>query len=288
MVLAGVDPGLALVLGAIATATAPAAMTDVIRQSGINNSFTDTLKGIVGIDDAWGLVVFSLVIVFAGQSDGLASVALGVTRDLGGGVLLGIGIGSIAALLTGRLKPGEPMQAEAFGIVFLTAGASLALDVSFLVSGMAAGAIIANFASHHDRAFHEIENIQWPFMVLFFLLGGATLELDAIAALGWIGFLYVLLRALSRILGGYVGARLVDAPPLCRWWYGPALLPQAGVAIGMALVAGEKFPQWSATIMALTIAATVFFELLGPPITLIAIRRVARKSGEQKPIPQHR
>lgn len=274
LALAGVPPGLALILGAIATATAPAAMTDVIHQSGVKNDFTDTLKGIVAIDDAWGLIVFSLVIIFVGHSDGWGGVLLGMSYDLGGSILLGLLIGALATGLTGRLKPGEPLQAEAIGIVFLTAGLSLWLEVSFLVSGMTAGLVVANFARHHDRAFHEIENIQWPFIILFFILGGATLELDAVAALGWSGVLYMVLRVLARLIGGYFGSKAARAPALHARWYGPALLPQAGVAVGMALVAGEQFPQWAQPIMAMTIAATVLFELIGPPITLAAIRRV--------------
>ena len=283
LMLIGVAPGLALILAAIATATAPAAMTDVIRQSGANNGFTDTLKGIVAIDDAWGLVIFSFVIIFVRQSNGWADVLWGAGYDLGGSILLGLGIGWLAAKLTGRLQPGEPLQAEAIGIVFLTAGLSLMLDVSFLVAGMTAGAIVVNFARHHDRAFHEIENIQWPFMILFFILAGASFELEVLQTLGWTGALYVLLRIAARLIGDAIGARIAGVAAWESNWYGPALLPQAGVAVGMALVAGERFPDSAATIMGLTITATIIFEILGPPITLVAIRRVekAQNSPDQ-------
>ncbi len=273
----GVEPGLAILLGAVATATAPAAMTDVIRQSGVENDFTDTLKGIVAIDDAWGLMVFSVVVVMVTQSDGWDSFLAGALWDLGGAMALGAVIGVPGAFLTGRIKPGEPLQSEAMGLVFLAAGLSLWLEVSFLITGMTIGAIIANFARHHSRAFHEIEHIQWPFMVLFFLLAGALLEIDALALLGWTGMFYLLLRIASRIVGSIVGASFGDLPLREGVWYGPALLPQAGVAIGMALVAGERFPDWAAAIMAFTIASTVVFELIGPPLTLLSIRRMASK-----------
>ena len=273
LVAAGMAVGLSLLLAAIATATAPAAIADVIRESGYQTGFTDTLKGIVAIDDVWGLIVFSVVIAFVSQSNGWGNLMTGAAWDLGGALLLGGVLGAVASLLTGRLKPGEPMQAEAIGIVFLAAGLSLWLEVSFLVTGITIGAMIANFAHHHERAFHEIEHIHWPFMLLFFLLAGATLELDALQVMGWIGALFVLLRIVSRLLGGYVGARWSGVPPAHAKWYGPALLPQAGVAVGMALVAGEQFPEWGPVIMAITIASTVVFELVGPPATLFAIRR---------------
>lgn len=271
----GLDPGLALLLASIATATAPAAMTDVIHESGVENGFTNTLKGIVALDDAWGLIVFSVSVVIVDQSNGWNEVLFGAAWDLGGAIILGCVLGAPASYLTGRLKPGEPLQAEAIGIVFLSAGLALWLEVSFLVTGMAAGAIIANFARHHDRALHEIEHIQWPFMILFFLLAGAVLEMEALWLLGWTGAAFLLLRIVARILGGVIGATLGGAPRREVPWYGPALLPQAGVAVGMALVAGERFPDWASAIMAFTIASTVIFEIFGPPITLAAIRKVS-------------
>ena len=277
--MAGLTLGLALILGAIATSTAPAAMADVIRQSGLKNSFTDTLKGIVAIDDVWGLMIFSVAIALVAQSSGWSGFANGVAHELGGGVLLGCVIGIPAAFVTGRISPGEPLQAEAIGIVFLTAGFALWFQVSFLIAAMTVGACIQNFAKHHDRAFHEIENIQWPFMILFFLLAGASLETEALLSLGWVGASYLILRSIARIVGGAVGVRIARAPKRLAFLYGPALLPQAGVAVGMGLVAAEKFPHWGPSIMAVVIASTVVFELIGPPITQQMIRQAARNNG---------
>jgi len=282
LILIGLPPGLALILGAIATATAPAAMADVIRQSGMSNPFTDTLKGIVAIDDVWGLLVFSVALVLAGQSAGWADVASGAGHDLGGAVILGLVLGLPAAQLTGRLLPGEPQQAEAIGVVFLSAGLALWFEVSFLVTGMTVGAVVTNLARHHERAFHEIENLQWPFMILFFLLAGASLEVEALFLLGWTGAIYMVLRVIARWIGGLVGAWVGGVRGPDKALFGPALLPQAGVAVGMALVAGDTFPEWASSIMALTIASTVVFEILGPPVTLAMIRRQAR-SGATPP-----
>lgn len=279
----GVDPGLAFILGAIATATAPAAMQDVIRQSGIENGFTDTLKGITAIDDAWGLMVFAVVVVVVHQmgGSGEAGFLWGAVREIGGSILLGLAIGLPAAYLTGRLSDGEPLMTEALALVFFTAGAAIWLELSYLLAGMTVGAIIVNNARHHTRAFHEIEHIQWPFMILFFILAGAALEPDALFEVGVIGVAYFVLRILTRLVGGWIGAVLGSADAVERPWYGPALLPQAGVAVGMALVAGEQFPAWAEAIMALTIAATVAFELLGPFATLYAVRRVAAQQSSR-------
>ena len=149
-------------------------------------------------------------------------------------------------------------------------------DLSYLISGMTIGAIIVNKARHHTKAFHEIEHIQWQFMILFLILAGASLEADALLNVGFFGLAYVVLRVLSRLLGGWIGAALGKAPPHQRPWFGLELMPQAGVAIGMALVAAKQFPDWSETIIAVTIGTTIAFELLGPVATLMAIRRSAR------------
>ncbi|SFD80154.1 cation:proton antiporter [Roseivivax sediminis] len=273
----GVDPRLALLLGATATATDPAAIADVIRQSGRRTGFTETIGGIVAIDDVWGLIVFSVCLALAHPSGDWATPFMVAGRDILGAVALGLVIGAPSAHLSGRLKPGEPLQLEAFGIVFLTAGLALWLEVSYLVAGMTAGAIIANFARHHDVAFNEIERIELPFMLLFFLLAGASLEVDALWALGWITAAYIGLRIAARVLSGEIGARLGGLHGAERHCYGPALLPQAGVAVGMALVAAETFPEWAVPIMTLTIASTVVFEILGPPATLAVIRRLSRR-----------
>ncbi len=278
----GVDPGLALILGAIATATAPAAITDVIRQSGIRNAFSETVAGIVAIDDVWGLIVFSLCLAFVHQSGAWTGPALSAFHDIGGAIALGATVGTPAAYLSGRLKPGEPLQIEALGIAFLTAGLALWLEVSFLIAGMIAGAMIANLARHHEYAFNEIERVEVPFMLLFFLLAGASLDISVLATSGRIAFAYILLRVLARLISGELGAFFGGVRSRERHLYGPALLPQAGVAVGMALVAAETLPAWEDQIVPLVIAATVVFELIGPPITLAALRRSTVKSDSNR------
>ena len=280
LVLLGAVPALAVLLGAIATATAPAATLDVLHQTGVRNGFTEALEGIVAIDDVWGLMIFSGALALAGTLNGVPMVeaAGGAAWEIGGAAALGIIVGFPAAYLTGRIKAGDPLRTEALGIVFLTAGLSIWLHVSFLIAGMTAGVIIVNFARHHERAFHEIEEFQWPFMVLFFILAGASLEVAQIWELGLLGVSFVVLRAVSRVIGAVAGARMVRIPPRNGAMYGMALMPQAGVAIGMALIASAAFPVVGGHILSVTIASTVFFEIFGPLATIWAVRAMAPES----------
>ena len=137
------------------------------------------------------------------------------------------------------------------------------------------GAVIANLAKHHEYPFHAIEGIETPLMVIFFVLAGASLEIGALLDLGAIGTVYILCRTVGKIVGARIGGEISHADPGTKKWLGVALLPQAGVAIGMALVAANQFPEYRQILLSIVIASTVFFELVGPIFTRLAIRRNA-------------
>ncbi|MDH3687121.1 MAG: cation:proton antiporter [Myxococcales bacterium] len=272
----GAPPILALLLGAIATSTDPAASFDVVRETGLNTRFSRTLLAIVAIDDAWGLIVFGLAFAVALvlEGEGGAGVLVRASWELGGGVALGIALGLPMAYVTGRIQPGEPTLWEALGLVFLCGGLAIWLGVSFLIASMSLGATVTNLARHHTRPFHAIEGIEWPFLILFFVLSGAALDLQALwGAGGWLAA-YLGFRVVGRLAGGWLGGRAVGADGGTRRWIGMALLPQAGVALGMALVATRRLPEIGADILPIVVASTVLFELLGPLATRVALERV--------------
>ncbi|MGB3277593.1 MAG: cation:proton antiporter [Pseudorhodobacter sp.] len=277
LVLAGVALPLALLLAAASAATEPAATRDVIRSSGQTGRFSTNLSGIVAIDDAWGILVFSLMLTLAGiLTDNVIDGRLyDGLLEAGGAITLGLVIGGPAAFLTGRLKPGEPTLIEALGIVFLCAGLALYFKFSFLLTGMVAGMVIVNLASHHDRPFHEIERIEWPFMLLLFVMAGAALEIRHVVGIGFVGVAYIVLRFAARLLGGWIGAHFAGLSGREGLLTGLALMPQAGVAIGMALVASERFPEYAEILLAVTISSTIIFEAIGPILTQIALKRMA-------------
>jgi len=276
----GVSLSLALLLGAIGLATAPAAVHDVVRQNNAKGPFTECLLGVVAIDDAWGLIVFSLVLgVVAGINDvaGGAAFTAGLT-ELAASLGVGLAVGLPAAMISGRVRPGEPTLAEALGIVLLCTGLSLWLRLSFLLVGMTAGAVVVNLAKHHRHAFREIGHIEWPFMILFFVLAGAAVHLGALVEFGLVGAAYVALRVVGRVAGSRAGAGLADVPRHQAWLMGLALTPQAGVALGMALVASDTLPSLADEIVAVTIGTTIVFELVGPLLTQFVLHKV----GEAK------
>jgi Kef-type K+ transport system membrane component KefB len=270
----GVRPEIALLFAGIAPASAPAATIDVIREMRAEGEFPRILESVVAIDDAWGLIVFSFLLAIVqslyGSGDGW-DIFLLSAWEIGGAVFVGILLGIPMAYLTGRLQPGEPTLAEALGIVLLCGGLAVWLNVSFILAGMVLGATVANLASHHRRPFTAIEGIEWPFMILFFILSGASLEIDALWETSLLGIAYILLRMLGLVIGAWAGGVMSEADPAWRRWMGMALWPQAGVALGMALLASHHFPEFKEVIMPVVIGSTIIFELIGPVMTRKAL-----------------
>ncbi len=274
MYLVGVPLAVALLLAGIATATDPVATLDVISESGARGRFTDTLVEIVAIDDAWGLIAFSILLAVVHLLNGNSDV-IGIfgsaSYELLGAMMLGVVLGVPMAYISGRIKPGQPTLIEALGMVFLCGGLAQWLEVSYLLSAMVMGIVVTNLARHHDQAFHEIEDIEWPFMILFFVLTGASLKIDMLLSAGFITIAYIAFRFAGRIAGSYPGGLAIRSSPGVRNWMGLALLPQAGVATGMALIAASEMPELGKVIIPVVVIATIVFEMIGPVFTRISL-----------------
>ncbi|XKE46237.1 cation:proton antiporter [Halomonas organivorans] len=271
----GFPLALAVSLAAISVATDPAVVQQTVHACGDTRLRARLLLGIVAIDDAWGILVFGLAMAALGwalSGDGRLAL-LEAGWELGGAVLLGTAIGLPAAWLTGRLAPGEPTQVEAIALILLLAGLSTWLGVSSLLAAMVTGILITNLSRHHTRSFNEIEHIEWPFLVFFFVLSGASIDLARLDEALGLTLAYILLRLLGRVLGGLLGVRLArERQAKLPRDIGLALTPQAGVAMGMALLAAEHFPAHGAALLSAVVASTLVFETFGPML----VRRVLR------------
>jgi Kef-type K+ transport system membrane component KefB len=270
----GVNPVVTVLLAGIAAATAPAATFDVVHESGVTGEFPDTLLAVVALDDAWALFLFSLMMAFASFLSGDGTVVFNFLeglKEIGGSVLLGMALGIPMAYLTGRVRPGEPTLAEAMGFVLLCGGIATWLDLSPILSAMIMGGIVASIASHHERPFHAIEGIEWPFLIIFFILAGASAHLQALLTVGTITVVYMLVRCVGSYAGARLGALWAGADEATAKWIGLCLFPQAGVALGMALMASQRFPELEPFLLPVVLASTVIYEIASPAITRRAL-----------------
>lgn len=264
--LAGYPLAIAATLAAISAATDPATVTEALEE-GSDDERSRVIKGVVAIDDAWGILVFGLTMAALGWvlTTGSEDALDHAMWELVGGVLLGLLLGTPAAWLTGRLRPGRPSQVEALALMLLIAGLSMLLGVSELLAAMVAGFVIVNLSPHHEYSFSEIEHIEWPFLVFFFVLAGASVQLHQVPVAAGLVLAYCLLRTLGRALGGWLGARWASRRDgKLPGSIGLALTPQAGVAMGLALLAAERFPDHGDMIVATVVTSTLLFELVGP------------------------
>lgn len=265
------DIVLALLLAGLAPASAPAATLDVISETNSKGPLTDTIIRVLAVDNILGITLFSILFVvgeiIAGAGDPTAEVISGAW-EIGGAFVLGLAIGWPMARLAGGLKKGKPSLLEITGFLLLCAGLAYQLQVSYLLACIVLGATVAkNRAQPKKNIFLTIEEVSEPFLVIFFLLAGCELDLSALQSLGLIGILYVVARCVGFVIGGGLAARLVNAEPVVQENIGWSLFPQAGVALGLAVLTLDEFPGLGQFLVSIIVSTTVVFELFGPTVT---------------------
>ena len=280
----GFNTSESIILGAIATATAPAATLMVVRQYKAKGELTNTLLPVVAMDDAVGLVVFSVSSAVAStlSSGGPVSVysmavkpLIEIVLSLASGSLLGLLISVSMRFFHSR---SNKLMICIAGVVLGEAVAKQ-FGLSDLLVCMSVGAVFANLRNDALDVMDLCDGWTPPLFMLFFVISGAELDLAALPTVGVLGLIYIVVRSLGKYFGAYLGAVAVKASPNIRRYLGITLLPQAGVAIGMAQMALATMPEFGARIQAVVLAATLIYELVGPVATKIALT----KAGEIAP-----
>lgn len=278
---------LILVLGAIATATAPAATLMVIRQYKARGKLTDTLLLVVALDDAFGLVLFAISLAIAkvfaiGGVITFTSIALMPLLEIV--VSLGIGtvLGLILSLATRFFRSRANRLIWMITVVFTGVGLAqiLPIPVSSLLLCMMLGAVFCNTKNDSLMILGDMERWTPPLFMLFFIISSAELDLTVIPIVGAVGIIYLIARSAGKYFGAYLGSVIVKEDKSIRNYLGLALLPQAGVAIGMAKISSEALPKYSAQILAVVLCATLFYELVGPGITKFALKKAGDIQSE--------
>ncbi|MCK9222382.1 MAG: cation:proton antiporter [Limnochordia bacterium] len=266
--LFGASLPLALVFGAMSAATAPGATVAVLHELRAKGPLTHTLLAVVALDDAFTILLFGIVMSFveamvAGGSVAVTSLVAPLL-EIAFSVLLGVIMGFIGIFVLDRLRRSEEILPFVIGLALLVAGLATKFNLSLLLAAMVTGSVIANFSTKPRIMFETLQQIEAPIYILFFSLAGAKLHLSALRQVGLLGASYIVGRTIGKLGGSYLGAVLAKAPETVRKYLGFAMLPQAGVAIGLAIVAVERLPELGGVIMTTTLAAVVVYEIIGP------------------------
>ena len=277
---------LSILFAAMAPASAPAGAVAVIHEYKAKGKLTNAILAVVGFDDGLAVLIYAFSIAIVGVVlSGVLSVSTMIfepIRTIGGALLIGGSIGLLFGVIFKRLVEREEIIALSITAIFITAGLSVLLDVSLILSCMSLGMIIINLYPQDNKpVFEHIKSISLPIYILFFVIAGINLHLGLLISIGAIGIVYIICRSIGLIGGSYLAALASKADPVIRDNIGLGILSQAGVAIGLSLIASNKLselghPELGTLIVTVVAATTVVFEIIGPLSARFAIMR----SGE--------
>lgn len=270
---------LSLILGAVSAATAPAATVMIIDQYKTKGPLTTTLLAVVGLDDAVALIIYSFAISFA-KTLLVPTAHLSVGHILGSSSFEIIGsliFGGLMGFVYGyylRHRNASKLETTSMliGFVLLITGIDRVFNFSGILSSMAFGFTLINYASHNSpRVFRDMKNITPPIYIMFFVLAGTRLDISLLPSIGVLGVAYLIFRFGGKVLGASFGAVIGNAPNTVKKYIGFGLLSQVGIAVGLAVIIYNQlssFGKMGHNIANITInillATTVVTEIIGP------------------------
>jgi len=283
---------LAILLGAVSLATAPASTMHVVREAQARGPLTTTLMAVVAVDNSLAITLFGIIAAVARHlmnvNGGSIFMALSAALlEVAASLALGFLGGIIIDFINNRLRqPGEMLTAG-LAILLLTGEIARMLNISALLAGMAAGFTIINREHRDIRLFRALNAFEPPIYVLFFTLAGIHLDIESLGTAGWLGLVYFLCRSLGKVIGASLGAKLTVSPKSVHRFLGLALTPQAGIAIGLIFLinSDQSIKMFAPVIIPVVLAGVFFSELIGP----IFVRQAVRLAGEvPAPLPADR
>ena len=286
----------ALTLGAVATATAPAATLMVVNQYKAKGPLVDILLPIVALDDAVGLIVFAVSFGIAkslssGAVISIISVLINPMLEVVGSFALGTILGLIYTFVEKFFHSRSKRLSVAITFVILAValsklemrfpGSELEIGFSPLLVCMMLATIFCNICPSSEELMAKTERWTAPLFILFFVLSGAELDLSVFksGAVVLVGVVYIIFRSAGKMLGASFSSKLMKCEPTIQKYLGITLLPQAGVALGMSIQVAAELGQEGAIIRSIILFSVLIYELVGPLLTKIALT----KAGEISP-----
>lgn len=275
----------ALLLGAVAIATAPASTLMVIRECDSAGPLTENILGIIAVNNLFCITAYALVAATIDLASGLGGTSLfdAVYRaayplvwQLAGSAALGYLVGLMLAGWSSRVTETGELLILLAGSILLCVGVARLLDLSPLVASLAVGATMANLADRSRRLFETLSGTDPPFYAIFFVIAGADLDLSLIPTMGVVGLVYVSGRAIGKFVGAVVAARWLRLGATVQKFLGFSLMAQAGLAVGLTIAINQRFEAFAPIVSTVVLGAVAIFEMVGP----VSARFALVRSGE--------
>ena len=275
---------LSLVMGAIAAATDPAATILVAKQYKAKGPVSNNLIPVVAIDDATALMFYGICVAIARTLSGHFSAAtlFEPFKEIGGAILLGAVMGIIFTGLI-RLFTGRGNRlAITISMVVLCISISHIPVLSFspLLACMTMSMTVVNTSKKWGPVFDQMDRMTPPIFMLFFFVTGAGMDVSVIPTIGVIGVVYIIVRVIGKMLGAWLGAEICHAEKNVKRYLGIGLIPQAGVAIGLAMMCTSVVPEYAKQIMAVVVCGTIIYEIIGPIVTKMMLVKIGEIKKE--------
>ena len=280
----GLDLAFSVVLAALASATAPASTLMTIRQTGAKGDFVNTLLQVVALDDLVGLIAYSMAITLAvatstsGKPFSFSGVIVPLLTNIGVLFLGGL-FGFLMKLMMPKKRSTDNRLIISIAMLFAFCGICAVLDISPLLGCMSMGTVYIN-VSKDDKLFKQLNYFSPPILLLFFVRSGLNFKLDMLGTSGSIGtvpliivgILYFIVRIAGKYVGAFLGCLIVKKPKEVRNNLGLALIPQAGVAIGLAALGARTLGgDTGQALQTIILASSVLYELIGPACAKLAL-----------------
>lgn len=266
---------LAAVLASLALATAPGAIINIINESNVKGNFPKILMSLVAIDNLFCIIIFSITVSFLNiyyfGTEITANIFTQLSYEIGLSLLIGVILGIIGLIILNKIQNKNQQKILFTGLIFIAIGLPLQLNLQFLIVTLVNGIIIVNFSPYFRQFYDVLHTIDTPVLVLFLTLAGARLDIAGFITVGLLGLIYIIARISGKILGLQIGSKLCrflpdsrqQISPKFRRYLGLALLPGAGVAIGLSILAEEKLALPENTLVTLILGSVIFFEFFG-------------------------
>lgn len=268
-----------LLLGAISSATAPAATTDVLWEYKTKGPLTRTVLGIVALDDGLALLLFAFAASIANvliKSDFTIMMMIRPIIEICGSIITGLLLGFLLSQIIKTQTDEDKILVLSLGLILLNLGVTIAMGLDMLLSSMAMGAMVVNYSPKKSKdIFNLTDKFTPPIYILFFVLVGAKLKIAHISIPIFILLLaYLIGRSAGKMFGAYIGAAISSAEESVKKYLPLCLFSQAGVAIGLSILASQRFSKDIGDLIVIVITATTFVvQLIGPPSVKIAIQK---------------